>query len=69
MDLLFNLPELLLATLIDIFPIAAILFFFQYLVIRKHIANLKKVLLENNALNLLPKGALQCLNTIHMNEK
>jgi len=45
MDLLFDLPELLLATLIDVFPIAAILFFFQYLVIRKHIANLKRVLL------------------------
>ena len=45
MDLLFNLPELMLSTLIDILPIALILFCFQYLVIRQHLANLKKVLL------------------------
>ncbi len=45
MDLLFNLPKLLFSTLLDILPIAVILFSFQYLVIRKHIVNLKKVLL------------------------
>ncbi len=45
MDELFDLPFLMLATFLDILPIALILFFFQYLVIRKRPGNLKKILL------------------------
>lgn len=45
MHLLYDLPALLLATLFDILPIAIIIFGFQFLVIRKRITNLKKVLM------------------------
>lgn len=45
MYLLNDLPALLLATFFDILPIAIIIFGFQFLVIRKRVANLKKVLL------------------------
>ncbi|MCK5394407.1 MAG: DUF1538 domain-containing protein [Gammaproteobacteria bacterium] len=39
-----DFPELLVATFFDILPIALILFGFQFLVIRKRVKNLKKVL-------------------------
>ena len=45
MDLLFDFHDLLLSTFFDILPIAAIIFGFQFVVIRKPIANLKQVLL------------------------
>ena len=45
MQVLYDLPPLLFSTLFDILPIAIIIFGFQYLVIRKQIKNLKKVLL------------------------
>ncbi|MBL4711680.1 MAG: DUF1538 domain-containing protein [Gammaproteobacteria bacterium] len=45
MQALYDLPSLFLATLFDIMPIAIIIFGFQYLVIRKQIKNLKKVLM------------------------
>jgi hypothetical protein len=45
MQLLHDFPALLLATFFDILPIAAILFGFQFLVIRKPVKNLKKVLI------------------------
>ncbi len=43
--MLQNLPSLLLSTLFDILPIAIIIFGFQFLVIRKRVKNLKKVLI------------------------
>lgn len=45
MQVLNDLPALLLSTFFDILPIAIIIFGFQLLVIRKRIANLKKVLM------------------------
>ena len=45
MQALYDLPSLLFSTLFDILPIAIIIFGFQFLVIRKQIANLKKVLM------------------------
>ena len=45
MDMLQDLPALLLSTLFDILPIAIIIFGFQFLVIRKRVKNLKKVLI------------------------
>lgn len=45
MQILDDLPTLLLATFFDVFPIAIIIFGFQFLVIRKRVANLKKVLM------------------------
>ncbi len=44
MPFLEELGELLYATFFDILPIAIIIFGFQFLVIRKRVANLKKVL-------------------------
>jgi hypothetical protein len=44
MQFLQDFPVLLLATFFDILPIAAIIFGFQFLVIRKPITNLKQVL-------------------------
>ena len=44
MQFLQQLPALLLATFFDILPIAIIIFGFQFLVIRKRVKNLKKVL-------------------------
>ena len=44
MEMLQDLPALLLSTLFDILPIAIIIFGFQFLVIRKRVKNLKKVL-------------------------
>ena len=45
MELFTNLHDLLLSTFFDILPIAGIIFGFQFLVIRKPVANLKEVLL------------------------
>lgn len=45
MDLLYDLPSLLISTFLDILPIALILLFFQYMVIRKPLSNLRNVLL------------------------
>lgn len=45
MQFLYDLPALLLSTLFDILPIAIIIFGFQFLVIRKRVKNLKKVLM------------------------
>jgi len=45
MELLYDLPGLLLSTFLDILPIALILFFFQYAVIRRPLSNVKQVLL------------------------
>lgn len=45
MQFLQDLPALLLSTFFDILPIAVIIFGFQFLVIRKQIKNLKKVLM------------------------
>jgi len=45
MQMLHDFPVLLLATFFDILPIAVILFGFQFLVIRKPVKNLKKVLI------------------------
>lgn len=45
MDFLTSLLDVFLSTLFDVFPIAAIIFGFQFLVIRKPIPNLKKVLI------------------------
>lgn len=45
MQFLQDLPALLLSTFFDILPIAIIIFGFQFLVIRKRIANLKNVLM------------------------
>ena len=45
MQVLYDLPSLLYSTLFDILPIAIIIFGFQFLVIRKQIKNLKKVLM------------------------
>ena len=44
MEFIIALGETFLSTLFDVFPIAAIIFGFQFLVIRKPIPNLKKVL-------------------------
>ena len=44
MQFLSELPALLLATFFDILPIAIIIFGFQFLVIRKRVKNLRKVL-------------------------
>ncbi len=44
MQFIQDFPALLLATFFDILPIAIIIFGFQYLVIRKRVKNLKKVL-------------------------
>ncbi len=43
MDLLYDLPQLLFSTLLDLFPIVLILLFFQYVIIRKPLSNLKQV--------------------------
>ncbi|WP_210396875.1 DUF1538 domain-containing protein [Motiliproteus sediminis] len=45
MALLLELLDIFLATIVDVIPIAAILFGFQFLVIRRPIANLRKVLI------------------------
>lgn len=45
MQFIHDLPVLLLSTFFDILPIAIIIFGFQFLVIRKRIKNLKKVLM------------------------
>lgn len=45
MQFLYDLPALLLSTFFDILPIAIIIFGFQFLVIRKRVKNLKKVLM------------------------
>jgi hypothetical protein len=45
MQVLQDLPALLLSTFFDILPIALIIFGFQFLVIRKRIKHLKKVLM------------------------
>jgi hypothetical protein len=45
MQLFNDFPSLLLATFFDILPIAVIIFGFQFLVIRKRVKNLKKVLM------------------------
>ncbi len=45
MQFVHDLPILLLSTFFDILPIAIIIFGFQFLVIRKRIQNLKKVLM------------------------
>ena len=45
MQFLQDLGELLFSTFFDILPIAAIIFGFQFLVIRKRVKNLKKVLI------------------------
>lgn len=45
MQFLYDLPSLLLSTFFDILPIAIIIFGFQFLVIRKRVKNLKKVLM------------------------
>ena len=44
MQFLQEFPELLVATFFDILPIAIIIFGFQFLIIRKRVKNLKKVL-------------------------
>ena len=44
MDFIYILGGKFVSTLFDVIPIAAIIFGFQFLVIRKPIANLKKVL-------------------------
>lgn len=44
MQILYDFPALFFSTFFDILPIAVIIFGFQFLVIRKRIANLKKVL-------------------------
>ena len=45
MDFIQTLIDKLASTLFDVIPIAIILFGFQFLVIRKHIPNIKKVLI------------------------
>ena len=45
MEFMYSLLETFLSTLFDVFPIAAIIFGFQFLVIRKPVPNLKKVLI------------------------
>jgi hypothetical protein len=45
MQLLYDLPALLGSTFLDILPIAIIIFGFQFLIIRKPIKDLKKVLM------------------------
>jgi hypothetical protein len=45
MQILQDLPPLLVSTFFDIFPIIVIIFGFQFLVIRKPVKNMKKVLL------------------------
>ena len=45
MQFIHDFPALLVATFFDILPIAVIIFGFQFLVIRKRIHNLKKVLI------------------------
>ncbi len=45
MQMLNDFPALLFSTLFDILPIAIIIFGFQFLVIRKRVKNLKKVLI------------------------
>lgn len=45
MDFLYNLYSLFISTLLDVVPIAVIIFGFQFLVIRKPIKNVKKVLI------------------------
>jgi len=44
MELISDIQYLLLATLLDVLPIVVIIFGFQFLVIRKPVANLRKVL-------------------------
>ena len=44
MQFIQDFPALLVATFFDVLPIAAIIFGFQFLVIRKQVPNLKKVL-------------------------
>ncbi|MDH5471633.1 MAG: DUF1538 domain-containing protein [Gammaproteobacteria bacterium] len=45
MDLISQLAQTLLSTLIDVLPIAVIIFGFQFFVIRKPVPNLRKVLI------------------------
>ncbi|MCG6939100.1 MAG: DUF1538 domain-containing protein [Gammaproteobacteria bacterium] len=45
MQILHDLPTLLASTFFDIFPIAIIIFGFQFLVIRKRVKNMNKVLM------------------------
>ena len=45
MDMISSLVETFLSTLLDVFPIAAIIFGFQFFVIRKSVPNLKKVII------------------------
>ena len=45
MQFIDEFPALLFATFFDILPIAFIIFGFQFLVIRKRVKNLKKVLI------------------------
>jgi len=45
MEMIQEFPALLWATLFDVLPIAAIIFGFQFLVIRKRVKDLKKVLI------------------------
>lgn len=45
MDSISDIQSLLVSTLFDVFPIAVIIFGFQFLVIRKPVKNLKKVLI------------------------
>jgi len=45
MGLISEFPGLFLETLLDVFPIAAIIFGFQFFVIRKPVPNLKRVLI------------------------
>lgn len=44
MDFVQSLSEMFLSTLLDVFPIAAVIFGFQFLVIRKPVPNIKRVL-------------------------
>jgi hypothetical protein len=45
MQILHDIPPLLVSTFLDVIPIAAIIFGFQFLVIRKPIKNMKRVLM------------------------
>lgn len=45
MQILHHIPPLLASTFFDIFPIAIIIFGFQFLVIRKRVKNMKQVLM------------------------
>ncbi|MCK5481341.1 MAG: DUF1538 family protein, partial [Gammaproteobacteria bacterium] len=45
MELLYHLAKTALSTIMDVFPIVAIIFGFQLLVLRQEIPNLKSVLI------------------------